>query len=237
MTRALFKSWFVDFDPVRAKMEGHQPFGMDSTTAALFPSSLQDDGIPEGWEVLPLKEAVSFFNSKRVPLSSHERAERKGPYRYFGATSIMDYVDGYLFDGVYVLVGEDGSVATEHGLPFLQYVWGKFWVNNHAHVLQGKNGWSAEALYLLLAQSNVRHLVTGAVQPKLSMGNLSRLAFTNPSRAILDKFCSMIDPYFSKHRALCDEIGSLEKLRDYLLPKLISGDIRIRDAGKFVEII
>jgi type I restriction enzyme, S subunit len=237
MAQALFKSWFVDFDPVRAKMEGNQPFGMDSETAALFPASFQDDGIPEGWKIFPLKEAASFSNSKRVPLSSRERAARKGSYRYFGATSVMDHVDDYLFDGVYVLVGEDGSVSTEQGLPFLQYVWGKFWVNNHAHILQGINGWSAEALYLLLAQSNVQHLVTGAVQPKLSMGNLGRLAFINPSRSILDKFCTMIAPHFLKRRALCDEISGLEKTRDYLLPKLISGDIRIPDVKNFVEAI
>jgi type I restriction enzyme, S subunit len=236
--RALFKSWFVDFDPVRAKMEGKQPFGMDAATAALFPSRLVPSplgDIPEGWEVKQFKDAANFYNSKRVPLSSREREQRKGSYRYFGATSVMDYVDNYLFDGTYVLVGEDGSVITEKGFPFLQYVWGKFWVNNHAHVLQGKNGWPTEAIYLILAQSNIQHLVTGAVQPKLSMGNLSALKFASPSSQITTAFCDQIAVFFEKIKAISNENVELERTRDYLLPKLISGDIRIPDAEKFVE--
>ena len=65
-------------------------------------------------------------------------------FPYYGATSCMDYVDNYIFDGIYTLIGEDGSVVKEDGLPYMQYVWGKLWVNNHAHILQGKNGFSTE---------------------------------------------------------------------------------------------
>lgn len=238
IARALFKSWFVDFDPVRAKMEGKQPFGMDAATAALFPSRLTESElgvIPYEWSVKLFKDAVNFYNSKRVPLSSREREQRKRDYRYYGATSVMDYVDNYLFDGTYVLVGEDGSVITEKGFPFLQYVWGKFWVNNHAHILQGKNGWSTEAIYLILAQSNIQHLVTGAVQPKLSMGNLSALKFICPSPQIITAFCDQIGVFFEKIKSISNENAELESTRDYLLPRLISGDIRILDVEKFME--
>ena len=76
----------------------------------------------------------------------------------------MDYMDEYLFDGIYVLMGEDGSVITDDGYPVIQYAWGKFWVNNHAHVLQGKNGVSTEHVMLSLKQSMLTPFVTGAVQ-------------------------------------------------------------------------
>ena len=83
----------------------------------------------------------------------------------------MDYVDDYLFDGTYILMGEDGTVVTEQGTPVLQYIWGKFWVNNHAHVLKGKDSFSDEYIYLLLSKTNVQNIITGAVQPKINQRN------------------------------------------------------------------
>ena len=65
-------------------------------------------------------------------------------YPYYGATSLMDYVDNYLFDGIYLLLGEDGTVVDNLGFPILQYVYGRFWVNNHAHIITGKEGFSVE---------------------------------------------------------------------------------------------
>ncbi len=67
----------------------------------------------------------------------------------------MDYVDAYIFDGKYLLLGEDGTVIDDYGYPILQYVWGKFWVNNHAHILTGKNGFNIESLYMLLRHTSV----------------------------------------------------------------------------------
>ena len=118
-----------------------------------------------------LKEVCSIFDSKRVPLSGAERAKRRGPYPYYGAAALMDYVDEYLFDGIYLLTGEDGSVADEQGFPITQYVWGKFWVNNHAHILQGKAGFSTEHLALALRRVNIQPYITGAVQAKLPHWN------------------------------------------------------------------
>ena len=67
----------------------------------------------------------------------------------------MDYVDAYIFDGKYLLLGEDGTVIDDYGYPILQYVWGKFWVNNHAHILTGKNGFNIESLNMLLRHTSV----------------------------------------------------------------------------------
>jgi restriction endonuclease S subunit len=230
MARALFQSWFVDFDPVRAKMEGRQPGGMEAETAALFPASFQESlvgQIPTGWRAAHLGDVIEVFDSKRVPLSGREREQRQGQYPYHGAASVMDYVDDYLFDGVYALMGEDGSVINDSGTPVLQYVWGKFWVNNHAHVLRGKNGVCTEHLLLHLKNSNIAAFVTGAVQPKLNQGNMNRIPFILPSREVSEAFAKTIEPLFAEIRANADQSNTLATLRDTLLPKLLSGELSV----------
>ena len=237
IAQTLFKSWFVDFDPVKAKAEGRLPEGMDEATAALFPSEFEESAlglIPKGWSNVSLKEVVSIFDSQRVPLSGGDRAKRKGNYPYYGAASLMDYVDGYIFDGVYCLMGEDGSVAHESGYPIMQYVWGKIWVNNHAHVLQGKNGISTEHVMLSLQRTNIQPLITGAVQAKLSQGNMWRIVFLMPSRSIAEVFGEMIAPLFTRIRHNFEKIQTLTTLRDTLLPRLISGQLRLNQAQDFV---
>lgn len=110
-----------------------------------------------------LGDIIELFDFKRIPLSGNQRDKMEKIYPYYGAATLMDYVDNYLFDGVYLLLGEDGTVIDDLGFPTLQYVWGKFWVNNHAHILQGRNGFTVESLYTLLKQTSVTSIVTGAV--------------------------------------------------------------------------
>ncbi|MCW0217030.1 MAG: restriction endonuclease subunit S [Prosthecobacter sp.] len=228
MARALFQSWFVDFDPVRAKQEGRAPAGLDEATAALFPDQFQDSElgpIPQGWTAAKLGQVINIFDSKRVPLSVREREKRRGVYPYHGAASVMDYIDDYLFDGIYVLMGEDGSVVNKDGTPVLQYVWGKFWVNNHAHVLTGKEGICTEHIILHLKGCNITPFVNGAVQPKLNQGNMNRIDFVLPSSPVSKAFGEAIAPLFARIRANVDESRTLATLRDTLLPKLLSGEI------------
>ena len=139
----------------------------------------------------------------------------------------MDYVDDYLFDGIYALMGEDGSVINEDGTPVLQYVWGKFWVNNHAHVLRGKSGISTEHLLLHLKGSNIAPFVNGAVQPKLNQGNMNRIPFMLPPPEIGKAFAKAIEPLFAQIRANTEQSRTLATLRDALLPKLLSGELNI----------
>ena len=235
MARALFQSWFVDFEPVRAKMEGrwrsgeslpglpaeHYHFFPDT----LVPSPLGD--IPEGWEMCGLGEVVEIYDSKRIPLNSRQRAERQGPYPYYGAAGIMDVVDDYLFDGVYVLIGEDGSVVDDEGYPVVQYVWGQFWVNNHAHVLRAKHSVGLEQLYLFLKQTNIVPYVTGAVQPKLSQTNLFTIPFLLPTQGVCEAFADMAGSLFIQVRSQADESRALAAQRDVLLPRLVSGEVRL----------
>ena len=235
MAQAIFKSWFVDFDPVHAKAAGNTPAHMDADTAALFPNSFGDDGLPVGWIIQNYETAMSILDSKRIPLSKIEREKRQGKYPYYGAASLMDCVDDYLFDGTHLLMGEDGSVVHDDGRPFLQYVWGKFWVNNHAHVLQGKNGFSTEFLHCHLNLLDISPYITGAVQLKLNQANMKRIPLIAPSKNILQAFDRMVLPLFSKLQKNFDENQTLAELRDTLLPKLMSGEIRVANAEREVE--
>ena len=230
MARALFQSWFVDFDPVRAKLDGRQPAGIDPGSVALFPGHLEhkvEGVIPTGWTATTLGEVIEISDSKRIPLSGREREARRGKYPYHGAASVMDYVDDFLFDGIHVLMGEDGSVINEDGTPVLQYVWGKFWVNNHAHVLRGKNGISTEHLLLHLKGCSIAPFVNGAVQPKLNQGNMKRIPFMLPPPEIGQAFAKAIDPLFAQIRTNIEQSRTLATLRDTLLPKLLSGELSV----------
>jgi type I restriction enzyme S subunit len=229
MARAIFKSWFVDFDPVYAKMEGRD-YPLPAEIMDLFPDALEESElglIPKGWRVGKLGDMIEIHDSKRIPLSRKQREKRHGKYPYYGATKIMDYVNDYLFDGKYVLMGEDGSVITEEGYPFLQYVWGKFWANNHAHVLTGKNGFSSEYLYILMQKTNIQPYITGAVQLKLNQKNMKSIPMVIPNNKVVDKFDGIIQPFFSKIRNNSNQIEMLVKTRDSLLPKLMNGEIKV----------
>ena len=113
--------------------------------------------------------------------------------------------------------------------PILQYVFGKFWPNNHAHVITGKKGFSVEMLYLLFSLTNVQSIVTGAVQLKISQQNLKTVEVVIPSYEAITEFDEMIQPIFREIRRLRTENDKLTTLRDNLLPKLMSGELDVSD--------
>ncbi len=192
-----------------------------------FPYSVGDE-LPDGWRIGSVGEIIEIHDSKRIPLSGAERAkmERK-IYPYYGAAALMDYVDDYIFDGKYLLLGEDGTVVDEVGYPILQYVWGQFWVNNHAHILTGKLGFNVESLYMLFKQTPVKAIVTGAVQPKISQTNLRSIQVVIPPQKLLTDYNSQIEPLFALLRTNEEANKSLTALRDTLLPKLMSGELDV----------
>lgn len=136
------------------------------------------------WPKVLLGELAQNFDSRRVPLSSRERAKRRGVYPYYGATGVMDNVDKFLFEGMHLLVAEDGSVERPDGKPFLQLVDGKFWVNNHAHVLRAASDEDTKFLYYALSTVSVRPYMSGSVQAKLSQANLNRIPIPYPTQAV-----------------------------------------------------
>ena len=194
-----------------------------------FPYSVQDD-LPDGWRIGTVGEIIEIHDSKRIPLSGADRMKmEKKIYPYYGAASLMDYVDNYIFDGKYLLLGEDGTVVDDAGYPILQYVWGQFWVNNHAHILTGRLGFNVESLYMLFKQTPVKSIVTGAVQPKISQANLRSVQVVIPPEHNLKEYNDLVEPLFSLLRANEEECKSLAALRDTLLPKLMSGEIDVSD--------
>ena len=173
-TQALYKSWFVDFEPF--------------------------DGVcPQNWCNGCVDDIAEFYDSMRTPLSSSERAGMERLYPYYGAVSIVDYVDDFIFDGEYLLVSEDGIyVVDENGHPLLQHITGKFWANNHAHILKGKAGFNEDSLYLFLANTNMAPIVTGAAQPKINQANLKSFPITIPTSEVIEKFNALIQPFFDQ---------------------------------------
>jgi len=192
-----------------------------------FPYGVQDD-LPDGWHIGTVGEIIEIHDSKRIPLSGADRAKmEKKIYPYYGAASLMDFVDNYIFDGKYLLLGEDGTVVDDAGYPILQYVWGQFWVNNHAHILTGRIGYDVESLYMLLKQTPVKSIVTGAVQPKISQANLRSVQVVIPPEHNLREYNDLVEPLFSLLRANEEECKTLSALRDTLLPKLMSGELDV----------
>lgn len=163
---------------------------------------------------------INLFDSMRRPMSSLDRSGMERIYPYYGAASLMDYVDNYIFDGIYGLLGEDGTVMDDNGYPTMQYVWGKFWVNNHAHIFQGKNGYSTEMVYLILKNTVVRNAVTGAVQLKINQENLRKLPVAVPCDNDLTQLNAVIDKMFLSIRENRTEIDHLSNLKDILLAKM-----------------
>ena len=166
-----------------------------------------------------LEDVIELFDSKRIPLSSREREQRKGIYPYYGATGILDYVNGFLFSGEHVLFAEDGTVTDTNGHPIVQLVNGSFWVNNHAHILKGKNGWNDYTLYVALKQINVDKAVTGAVQPKINQANLLSLEIPNLSNNNLQTINTELDVVFHKVFHLRSENKKLQELKGLYLKK------------------
>jgi len=107
-----------------------------------------------GWPIAKLGDVVANHDSRRIPLSSLERATRQGRYPYCGATGIIDFVNKPIFRGLHLLIG--GSVVREDGRPFLQLADGEFWVNNNAHVLTGETDVETRFIYYALSNTNIR---------------------------------------------------------------------------------
>lgn len=212
--QAIYKQWFVDFE---FPDENGKPY--KSNGGEMVESELGE--IPKGWEKCILKEISNCLDYKRRPLSEEERNEFKGKFPYFGAMGIVDYVKEYIFDGEYLLFSEDGvNVIDEKGHPAVFLIWGKFWVNNHAHILVGKEGFSTRLIYSMLKDVNVSDLVTGAAQPKINQENMNSIKLIKPNISITTAFDEIINPMFEIIKNKIIENQKLSELKDLLLSKL-----------------
>lgn len=214
MAMALYKHWFVDFGPFQDGEFVESELGL----------------IPKGWVVGKLDELAEVLNQKRIPLSTNQRSKRKGEFPYYGASGIIDYIDGYVFDGEHVLISEDGENLRSRSTPIAFGAFGKFWVNNHAHILKGKKDGINKLIICHFAQLDMNPYLTGAVQPKLNKQNLLSIGIPMPKDSIIVANVLEKMEYYSKLIiSSTGENQSLTQLRDTLLRKLISGEIRLKE--------
>lgn len=214
MAQRIYREWFVDF-----RYPGHE-------NVPLVDSELGP--IPLDWEVANIGAVAENFDRQRKPLPGMVRALRPGPYPYYGAAKIFDFIDDFIFDGTYLLMAEDGSVTTPEGKAVLQYVTGKFWANNHTHVLCGTR-LSTEHLYLLLADVPITGYITGAAQPKITQANMNRIPCVVPPQQITAAFDDTAISIFRALTTMASQISALRATRNLLLPRLISGEVDVAD--------
>ncbi len=148
------------------------------------------------WRTTKLGDVIDLFDSQRLPLNSRQRQERQGQYPYYGAQGIIDHIDDYIFDGRFILVAEDGENLNSKKLPLALFATGKFWVNNHAHILRGKPEIADDTFLLAcLNNANIRPFVTGAAQPKLSQANLRQIEIPFPPLSVQKRIAGILATY------------------------------------------
>lgn len=180
------------------------------------------------WNKHKLSDVLIFFDNLRKPLSSIQREKMAHIYPYYGAASIVDYVEDYLFDGTYILISEDGAnVIDSFGHPLTQYTYGKFWVNNHAHIVKGSNGYSEALVYAMLGTLNMQSIVTGAAQPKINQANLRNFEAVLPESEEAQLLSELLNPMLQQMLHHDQENEKLSELRDILLSQLMSGSLDV----------
>ncbi|MEA4206062.1 restriction endonuclease subunit S [Mycoplasma sp. 1199] len=169
-----------------------------------------------------LEEIVVFENNKRIPISSENRI--KGNFPYYGANGIQDYVNDYIFDGTYILIGEDGSVVKKDGTPYLQFVSGKFWVNNHAHIIKEKdvNELNLRYLYFYLSNFNIQSFVTPGNRAKLTLNSAKRIKVIVPSLQVQNKIVEILDKFSEYSAELKAELKARSTQYEYYRNSLLS---------------
>lgn len=142
------------------------------------------------WGIAPLSDLTINFDGKRRPVKSPDR--KSGPYPYYGASGIVDFVDDYIFDGEYLLIAEDGENLKTRQTPIAFMAEGKFWVNNHAHIVTGNEKANTRFLMYALQIADIDSFLTGAVMPKLTQGNLNKITVPCPPLEIQNGIVSML---------------------------------------------
>ena len=169
------------------------------------------------WKKNKLDKVVDFFDNQRIPIDSSER--KSGPYPYYGASGIIDYVDGFIFSGEYVLLAEDGANIILRSSPIAYLSKGKFWLNNHAHIMRMKTG-SNEFLIQLLEKQNYEKYNTGTAQPKLNCEVVKNITLHFPSddeqSEIGTLFC-ILDDLLASYK---DNLANYQSLKAIMLSKM-----------------
>ena len=235
MARALFKAWFVDFEPVRAKMSGRWQRGqslpgLPAHLWDLFPERLvetESGEVPQGWEMRPVADFADIKGGKQL---GKERIAETGQIPVFGGAGIMGYTDDYNAEGFVISVGRVGAYCGQ----FFRHR-GKAWINNNASLIKQKEDYLGEWLFLALLHADIEVIKKGAAQPFVSNGDVAKLLLLWPQEQAIRAFSEIIVPLIHKQEGLGAETKQLAQLRDTLLPKLISGELRVHNMEEFFK--
>jgi type I restriction enzyme S subunit len=224
IARAIFKSWFVDSDPVRAKAEGREPDGMDADTAALFPSEFEETPlgpVPCGWNVVNLGQLAEFAYGK--PLKAENR--NGGRFPVMGSNGRVGWHDEALVLGPGIVVGRKGNPGT------VTWVDSDFFPIDTTFFVRPRN--LARGLYILKNQLdflNLPDLSADSAVPGLNREMAYQTRLANPPKLIANIFQDIVDPLVAKAAQNEGLVAILADLRDTLLPRLISGKLRVQEA-------
>ena len=219
MARALFQSWFVDFDPVRAKMDGREPVGMDLETAALFPKKFEETPlgrVPHGWEVKTLGDVIELAYGK--PLKAEDR--KHGPVCVYGANGPVGWHDEKLVSGPGIVVGRKGNPGV------VTWAHGDFYpIDTTFYVDPIGECCSLYFFYYALSLHNLADLSADSAVPGLNRNHAYMSKQLIPSQPVLTAFDAQVAPIFAAIQANEKQSRGLATLRDTLLPKLLSGEL------------
>ncbi len=176
------------------------------------------------WQVKNLGEVANFFDGKRVPIESGNRQQMQGKYPYYGASGVIDYINSYIFDGEYVLLGEDGANIILRSTPLAFVVKGKFWLNNHAHIMQshGSNLFLATSLERLKYDK----YNTGTIQPKLNSEVVKKIKISIPTNKEQEKIAEFLTAVDEKIGTLEQKVENIETYKRGMMQKIFSQKIR-----------
>lgn len=166
------------------------------------------------WAYAKLGDLTINLDTKRKPVKEADR--KAGPYPYYGASGVVDYVDGYIFDGEHLLIAEDGENLRTRQTPIAFRACGKFWVNNHAHIVVGNGRASTRYLEYAVLGSDITSYLTGAVMPKLTQGNLNRIEVPCPPRAVQDAIVAVLGNLDDRITLLRETNATLEAIAQAL---------------------
>jgi len=177
---------------------------------------------PRKLPVVEIQDVTQSLDSKRIPVEASIRRIRKGEYPYYGASGIIDYIDNYLFEEETLLVAEDGANLLTRSTPIAFIVSGKYWVNNHAHVLRVLGGVNIQYLRYTLNATDLKSIVTGTAQPKLTAGNLSALKIMRPAICDQDAFAYLVEKHDFVYTYQLEASRQSEQLFQTLLARAFS---------------
>ncbi|HEX7319981.1 MAG TPA: restriction endonuclease subunit S [bacterium] len=187
-------------------------------------SSYIDRGLKD-WEIMTLDHVIEIFDSKRIPLSEIERAKRKGRYPYCGANGILDHIDNYIFDGEYLLLAEDGGLYGKYEQS-CYLMTGKFWVNNHAHILQAIEAKSSNKFLLyLLNFMDLRTYIVGSTRVKLNQEDLRKIRINLPPLPEQKKIAEILSTVDEAITQVDTAIEKTERLKKGLMQELLTKGI------------